>query len=164
MLNIIITAIVVFILDRVSKVFVLKNAFGLDFPDPSAFGESVSVIRDVFHLTYHGNTGVAFGMLADNKALLIALCIVILAVMCVVIYRLKPTEWIATLGFGMVIGGAIGNVFDRIAYGFVIDFLDFCLINYPIFNVADCFVVVGTILIAIYIIFFVKEEDEVGKN
>lgn len=164
MLGIIITAVIVFVLDRISKVGILKYVFGLGFPNPAEFGESVPVIKDVFHITYHGNTGMAFGMFADNKALLIGLCVVILAILFYVIYRIKPQGFLATLSFGMVIGGAIGNVFDRIAYGFVIDFLDFCLINYPIFNVADCFVVVGTILLAIYILFFVKEEDEVGKN
>lgn len=164
MLGIIITAAVVFVLDRISKVGVLKYVLGLDFPNTAEFGRSVPVIGDVFHITYYGNTGMAFGMLADNKVLLIGLCTVILAVLIYVIYRLKPQGLLATLSFGMVIGGAIGNVFDRILYGFVIDFLDFRLINYPIFNVADCFVVVGTVLLAVYILFFAKEEDEVGKN
>ena len=163
MLGIVITAMIAFALDRLSKVGVLKYIFGLDFPDPFMFGKSIPVIEDVFHFTYHGNTGMAFGMFADNKALLIVLCAVILLILCIVIYKLKPKNWLAKISFGMVIGGAIGNVFDRIAYGFVIDFLDFCLINYPIFNVADCFVLVGTILLAIYIVFFVKEEDKVGK-
>ena len=164
MVWIMITAIFTFILDRLSKVAVLKYIFELDFPNPAEFGKSVPVIEDVFHLTYYGNTGVAFGMLTDSKALLIGLCVVVLVILGVVIYKLNPKELFAKLSFGMVIGGAIGNVFDRIAYGFVIDFFDFCLINYPIFNIADCFVVIGTILIGIYIVFFVKEEDEIGKD
>ncbi len=164
MLSIIITAIIAFILDRLSKVAILKYVFGLDFPDPSGFGESVPVLKDIFHITYHGNEGMAFGMLAGNRMLLIILCAVILAVLCIAVYRLKPKGILATISIGMVIGGAIGNMFDRITYGFVIDFLDFCMINYPIFNVADCFVVVGTVLLAIYILFFDKEEDEVGKD
>lgn len=160
---ILITAIIAFVLDRVSKAGVLKLAFGLDFPDPSGFGSSIPVIEDVFHLTYHGNTGMAFGMLAGNKALLIGLCAVILAIIVYVIYKLQPQSMLAKISFGMIIGGAIGNVVDRIVYGFVIDFLDFRIINYPIFNVADCFVVVGTVLLCIYILFFDKKEDEVGK-
>ncbi len=161
---ILITSIIAFALDRLSKAAVLEFAFGLDFPDPAKFGNSVPVIEDVFHLTYHGNTGMAFGMLAGNKALLIGLCAFILALICFVIYKLKPQKWVEKVSFGMIIGGAIGNVFDRIFYGFVIDFLDFCIINYPIFNVADCFVVVGAILLCLYIVFFEKKEDEVGKN
>lgn len=161
---ILITSIIAFVLDRLSKNAVLKYAFGLDFPDPAKFGHSVPVIEDVFHLTYHGNTGMAFGMLAGNKTLLICLCAIILTLICFAIYKLKPRKWIEKISFGMIIGGAIGNVVDRILYGFVIDFLDFCLINYPIFNVADCFVVVGAILLCLYIIFFDKKEDEVGEN
>lgn len=164
MLGIAITAVIAFVSDRLSKAWILKYVFGLDFPNPAMFGKSVPVIEDVFHITYHGNTGMAFGMLKDNKALLIALCVVILAIICLFIYKMKPEKWLAKISFGMIIGGAIGNVFDRIAYGFVIDFLDFCLINYPIFNVADCFVVVGAILLCVYVLFFDKKEDEVGKD
>ena len=157
-------AIITFVLDRVSKMGVLKFVFDLDFPDPAKFGNSVPIIEDIFHLTYHGNTGMAFGMLAGNKALLIGLCAVILTLICFVIYKWKPKKWVEKIAFGMIIGGAIGNVVDRIMYGFVIDFLDFRLINYPIFNLADCFVVVGAIMLCIYIVFFDKKEDEVGKN
>ena len=164
MLGIAITAVVAFLLDRLSKVMILKHTFGLDFPDPAKFGESVPVFEDVFHLTYHGNTGMAFGMLEDNRALLLALCVVILAIMCIVIYKTKPEKWLEKISYGMIIGGAIGNAFDRISYGFVIDFLDFCLIDYPIFNVADCFVVVGAILLCICVLFLDKRKDEVGKD
>ena len=161
---ILVTAIIAFMLDRVSKYGVLKLAFGLDFADPAKFGESLPVFKDIFHLTYHGNTGMAFGMLAGNKTLLIILCAVILSLICFAIYKLKPQSWVEKLSYGMIIGGAIGNVLDRIMYGFVIDFLDFCLIDYPIFNVADCFVVVGAIILSVCIVFFDKKEDEVGKN
>ncbi len=160
---ILVTAIIALVLDRVSKLSILKFCFGLDLPDPQKFGETVPVIEDVFHLTYHGNTGMAFGILAGNRALLIGLCAVILVLICFIIHKLKPQKSIEKISFGMIIGGAIGNVVDRIMYGFVIDFLDFRIINYPIFNVADCFVVVGAILLCVYIIFFDKKEDEVGK-
>ena len=63
----------------------------------------------------------------------------------------------------MIIGGAIGNIYDRIAHGFVIDFIDVQFMEYPTFNVADCFVVVGAILLCICVLFFDKKEDEVGK-
>ena len=164
MVGIIIAAIVAFVLDRISKVAVLKYVFGLDYPSVSDFGKSLPVFEDVFHLTYHGNTGMAFGMFAGNRTFLIVLCAVILLIIGIIIYKFKPQRLIEKLSFGMIIGGAIGNVFDRIKYGFVIDFLDFRVINYPIFNVADSFVVVGAILLCIYVIFFDKKEDEVGEN
>ncbi|MEE1043509.1 MAG: signal peptidase II [Clostridia bacterium] len=164
MFGIIITAIVAFILDRISKVSILKFVFGLDYPSTAEFGDTVPVFKDVFHLTYHSNTGMAFGMLAGNKGLLICICAVVLLVIGIIIYKSKPQKIIEKLCYGMIIGGAVGNVFDRISYGFVIDFLDFRIINYPIFNVADCFVVVGAIMLCVYILFFDKRKDEVGKN
>lgn len=164
MFSIVITAIIAFVLDRISKVSILKCIFDLDYPSTAKFGETLPVFEDVFHITYHGNTGMAFGMLAGNKMLLIGICAVVLLIIGIVIYKSKPVRFIEKMCYGMIIGGAIGNVFDRISYGFVIDFIDFRIINYPIFNVADCFVVVGAILLCVYIIFFDKKEDEVGKN
>ena len=163
MISIALFALVAFLLDRISKVCILKYVFSLDFPDTTLFGKSIPVFEDVFRITYHGNTGMAFGMFKDSKIMLIALCVVILSVIGFVIYKTKPKSWLAKISYGMIIGGAIGNVFDRISYGFVIDFLDFCLIDYPIFNVADCFVVVGSILLCVYILFFDKKEDESAK-
>lgn len=163
MVGIAVATVIVFLVDRISKICILKYAFGLSFPDPGKFGESIPVIKDVFHLTYHGNTGIAFGMLKDNKFLLIVLCAVILALILLYIYKTKPTLPIEKICYSMIIGGALGNVFDRIFYGFVIDFLDVCFINYPIFNIADSFIVIGTILLAVYILFFEKGKDKVDK-
>ena len=65
----------------------------------------------------------------------------------------------------LLAGGAVGNLIDRVVYGYVVDFLDFCLIDFPVFNIADIFIVIGAILLAIYFIFFDKEEEkETEKN
>ena len=164
MVGITVAAIVTFLVDRISKIAVLKYVFGLSFPDSSRFGDSVPLIKDVFHITYHGNTGIAFGMFKDNKILLIMLCAFILVLIGLYIYKTKPSSLIEKMCYGMIIGGALGNVFDRILYGFVIDFIDVCVINYPIFNVADSFIVVGTIMLAVYILFFEKGKDTVEKD
>ncbi len=160
---ILISAVLAFLFDRISKILILKYAFGLSYPLADAFGVSVPVIEDVFHLTYYGNTGMAFGLLAGNKALLIALCAVILAVIAALAVVLKIKKGILAVCLGMIVGGAVGNVFDRIMYGFVIDYFDFCLIDYPIFNVADCFIVVGAVLLCVYILFFDKKDGNGGK-
>ena len=163
MVGIAFATIITFLLDRISKVAILKYVFNLNFPDVSKFGKSVPLIKDVFHLTYHGNTGMAFGMFKDNKLLLIVLCAVILGLIVFYIYKTKPSSFVEKMCYGMIIGGALGNVFDRITYGFVIDFLDVCVINYPIFNVADSFIVIGTIILAVYILFFEKGKDKFDK-
>ena len=155
MVGIAVTTIITFLLDRISKVAILKYVFNLNFPDGSKFGKSVPLIKDVFHFTYHGNTGMAFGMFKDNKLLLIVLCAVILGLIVFYIYKTKPSSFVEKICYGMIIGGALGNV---------IDFLDVCVINYPIFNVADSFIVIGTIILAVYILFFEKGKDKIDKN
>lgn len=157
-----ITALLAFAADRASKLLILKYAFGLSFPVTDKFGESLPLLKGVFNLTYYGNTGMAFGMFAGNKALLISLCIIILAVMLFAVRKLRIKSRLALSSIGMITGGALGNLLDRILYGFVIDYFDFCLIDYPIFNVADCFVVAGAVLLCVYVIFFDKKEDKVG--
>lgn len=158
-----VSALLAFAADRASKILILKHAFGLSFPAADKFGESVPLWDGVFNLTYYGNTGMAFGMFAGNKVMLICLCAAILAVMIFLAVKFRIKNRLALVSMGMIIGGAVGNVLDRILYGFVIDYFDFCLIDYPIFNVADCFVVVGAVLMCIYVIFFDKKEDKVGK-
>lgn len=164
MTAILLTATVALILDRLSKFVMVNYVFDIENLSADTVAETVPVIKDVFHFSYHGNTGMAFGMFSDSKVFLILLCLVILAVIGVVIYKTKPSKILEKISYGMIIGGAIGNLVDRINYGFVIDFLDFRLIDYPIFNVADCFVVIGAVLLCICVIFFDKREDEVGKD
>ncbi len=164
MLVIAIVAIVTFLLDRISKIVMVNNVFNIESLSIDSVAETVPVIKDVLHFTYLGNDGMAFGMLPDSKALLIALCLVILVIIGVVIYKTKPKKVLEKVSYGMIIGGAIGNLADRIMHGFVIDFIDVRFINYPTFNVADCFVVIGAILLCVCVIFFDKKEDEVGKD
>lgn len=161
---IIVSAVLAFLLDRASKILILRYALDVAYPSEAGFGATVPIIEDVFHLTFYGNTGMAFGMLAGNKALLICLCMVILAIIAFVAIKFKVKNRLEAISIGMIVGGAVGNVLDRLLYGFVIDYFDFCLINYPIFNVADCCIVVGAILFCIYIIFLDKREDKLGKN
>lgn len=164
MVAIAITAIVALLLDRISKIVMVNCVFNIDNLNMYSTAESIPVIKDVFHFSYLGNDGMAFGMFPNNKIFLIALCLVILTLIGFVIYRTKPEKNLEKISYGMIIGGAIGNLIDRIMHGFVIDFLDFRLINFPTFNVADCFVVVGAILLCVCVIFFDKKEDEVEKK
>lgn len=117
---------------------------------------SIPVIEDVFHLTFAKNTGAAFSILRGKQIFLIALTsIVILALIFLMTKSIKTSgnKWM-TLSLAMIAGGAIGNLIDRIRLDYVIDFLDFTLINFPIFNAADVFIVVGTALLALLVIVF----------
>ncbi len=116
--------------------------------------KSVPVIKDVFHLTYVENSGAAFGMFKNgNTFLMITSSIILIAVISTLAIK-KPKSKLVLVGGGLIIGGAFGNLLDRIFRGFVVDFFDFRLINYPVFNIADSCVVVGAVLVCVYIIFF----------
>ena len=144
------------ICDQVSKIAVLKYL--------KPIGTSV-VIKNIFSLTYVENRGAAFGILQNSRWVFICATIIILAVL--IIYKIKsrPQGKIINTSLCLLISGAIGNLIDRIFRGFVVDMLEVTFIEYPVFNVADCFVVVGAILLGIYIMFIYKEpEKEMKKN
>lgn len=121
------------------------------------------LIEDVFHLTYVENPGAGFGIFADYTWLLSALsAVVALVLMGYVLVKKPKNAWLMT-ALTFLCGGAIGNLIDRVRLGYVVDFLDFTLIDFPVFNVADCFVTVGAVLLAVYIVFF-YEDKETGKK
>jgi signal peptidase II len=121
--------------------------------------ETYPLINNVFHLTYVENRGAAFGILQNRQWFFILITFIVLAVVIFYIYNKKDKlNNFLLIALAMIVGGAIGNLIDRMIRGFVVDFFDFTLINFAVFNIADCFVVVGTILLAIYIIFESKKE------
>lgn len=120
-----------------------------------ALYESFPVIKNVFNITYVKNTGASFGMLSGARWFFVALTVFLIAAIIYYIIKNKVTSKLFMLSAAFVIGGGIGNLIDRVLTGAVVDFFDFCLINFAIFNVADCFVVVGVILMAIY---FIRDE------
>ena len=112
---------------------------------------SIPVINNIFSLTYVENRGAAFGMLQNNQSIFILVAAV---ACCFGLYYLhgKKVNNLGKIGILLVISGAIGNLIDRVRLGFVVDYLDFHIIWSYVFNLADCFVVVGTILLCLYII------------
>ncbi len=117
---------------------------------------SIPLIQDVFHFTFAKNTGAAFSILRGKQVFLIILTsLVILGLMFLMAKNIKEDgNKFMTLSLAMIIGGAIGNFIDRVRLDYVIDYLDFTLINFPIFNAADVFIVVGTGLLAVLVIVF----------
>ena len=144
------------ICDQVSKLAVLKYL--------KPIGTTV-VIKDIFSLTYVENRGAAFGILQNSRWIFICATIIILAVLIIYKIKYKPQGKIINTSLCLLISGAIGNLIDRIFRGFVVDMLEVTFIEYPVFNVADCFVVIGAVLLGIYIMFIYKEpEKEMKKN
>ena len=121
----------------------------------------ISIIDGVFELRYLENRGVAFGMMEGQIWLFVPITLLISAVIIVMLFRSPMRKHkMFSIPASMVMAGAIGNLIDRIAYGYVIDFLYFKLIDFPIFNFADCCVVIGAALLFLFFFFGMKEYED----
>ncbi|MGI6316756.1 MAG: signal peptidase II [Christensenellales bacterium] len=112
----------------------------------------------VFHLTYVQNEGAAFGMLDGARWIFVAVTAIVIlgSIIWLVLRRNRLTSYMA-LTAGLLLGGAGGNLIDRIAHGYVTDLFYIKLINFAVFNVADAAMVIGVLLVAVYILFVHKE-------
>lgn len=114
--------------------------------------ESIPVIQDVFHITYIHNTGAAFSIMEGKISILILLpMVMIIAALVYMIIMRKKGHPVMMTSVALIAGGGIGNLIDRIAVGYVVDYLDFRV--FPIFNLADIAVCVGCGLLIIYVLF-----------
>lgn len=147
-LRILFTIVGIFLLDRLSKILVV-NFISLN--------TSVSVIDGFFDLTYVKNYGAAFGMFDGMTFFIVLVSLIVFAYLIYEIRRGIHNKLITTF-ICFVIGGLLGNLFDRLVYGYVIDFLDFNVFGYDfaIFNIGDSFIVIGTIMLGIG--FFLEEK------
>ena len=122
----------------------------------------------VLHLTYVENTGAAFGMMKDSRWIfMITSTVAIVGILGYMIYRtyVKKTTmpWMEALALSFIVGGGIGNMIDRTLLGYVVDMIDFRLINFAVFNVADSFVCVGAGLMVLYLILEMVKESKTEK-
>ena len=131
---------------------------------PMSVGETYPVFGNWFNITYVKNTGASFGILQDNVGLFIVVTSIVLAAAIVFMIRTRKKQSLfLKISLSLVVGGAIGNFYDRIVFGFVRDFLDFRLPFWRwVFNIADACLVVGAIMLGIYVLFLHKEKD--GKT
>ncbi len=129
------TAAVIFILDRATKYFIINILHG---------GQSIKVF-EFFHITLIFNTGTAFGLLKGQNTFFITLSVI--ATIAILFYSRthKLDDLLRSLALGLILGGAAGNLVDRIKFGYVIDFLDFRI--WPVFNAADSAISVGVALL-----------------
>ncbi len=116
-------------------------------------GETIPLIRNVFHLTYSENYGAAFSILQNKQTFLILFTAIMMIAMLVYMFtqRKKVGAWVM-VSLALIVGGGIGNLIDRVVNGYVIDMLDFRLWN-PVFNVADVGVTCGCILLVLAVFF-----------
>ncbi|MCX5657166.1 MAG: signal peptidase II [Candidatus Omnitrophica bacterium] len=135
-----------FSLDRVVKYFVASRFFP---------GESIEVLKKIFHITLVQNTGIAFGLLRNKSNLSFVLFVLGLMLFSIILLRGKTYSKIGKISLCLIISGALSNLFDRLVFGYVIDYLDFRV--WPVFNIADASITAGVALIVREI--FVKKES-----
>ena len=121
----------------------------------------IVIIDKILELTYVENRGAAFGMLKGQRIFFIFLAIIFFLFMGFLIAKLPYEKKFLKLNiaFAFIFAGAIGNTLDRIIRGYVVDFIYFKIIDFPVFNVADIYITVATFFVIIFIIFCYKEED-----
>lgn len=136
-----ILSLILFLIDLISKLIVINTI---------KIYSSIIVIPNFFYITYVRNVGAAFSILEGKQIFLIVLGLIILFGIIKYLYKEKLNSY-KIIYYSLLIGGIIGNLYDRIVYNSVIDFLDFKLFSYnaPIFNMADTFIFIGVALIII---------------
>lgn len=154
-------AAAVVLLDRLTKWAIASNI---------ALHDSIVVIPGLFRLTHVENTGAAFGLFADSSAqwkvgALVSFSVVALLIVSALLWKNSHALTTTTIGLSLILGGATGNLWDRMLTGHVVDFLDFYvgIYHWPAFNVADSAIVIGAILLVSEIV-FAKSQNETVKT
>lgn len=121
---------------------------------------SVEVIKNILRFSYVENRGAAFGMLRDARWVFITVTVIsIAAIIWWMVFR-RPESRLLRVSLLLILSGALGNLIDRVVLGYVTDMIDVAFIDFPVFNFADCCVVVGAVLFAIYVLFVYKEPEK----
>lgn len=131
------------------------------FAEKKLVGNSIRIIDNIFSLTYLQNRGVGFGLLQNRAIFIILVNLIVIFFLFIFFLKTPLTKRMLPIhiSISLIISGAIGNMIDRIRLGYVIDFFYFELIDFPIFNVADIYVSVSIIILAILLIFYYSSEE-----
>lgn len=140
MVTTIIISIILLCIDQISKLLVVNLLTKTD---------SIAIIKNFFYLTYINNDGAAFSILVGKRVLLILIAVLVIVMLIRYIKKNNIQNKLELVSISLIIGGSLGNLIDRVVRGYVIDFLDFKIFNYnfPIFNLADTFIVIGVFLL-----------------
>lgn len=128
--------------DQISK-FIIRNTM--------AVGESIPILGDFFSITYIQNRGAAFSMFSGERILLIVLPVLLVAGAMWYFLRKTQAHWLFYTSWAMILAGGIGNLIDRILFGWVTDMLDFSIFP-PVFNIADIGVTLGCGILVVYVL------------
>lgn len=136
-------SLITFMIDRIIKILVVLLNI-----------DNVTIINNFFNINLAYNYGAAWSILTGKKLFLILISIIIVIGIYFILIRGKKLKTYESITYGLLIGGILGNLFDRIVYGYVIDFLDFYIFGYdfPIFNLADSFIVISIFMLLVDLI------------
>ena len=137
------------VLDQLSKLLAVKLLAPVN---------SVPLWSGVLHLTYVENRGAAFGMLADHRWVFMTISTIAITAIAIYLYSGKSTARLFSAALALIVSGGIGNMIDRIALGYVVDFIDFALIDFAVFNIADSFVCIGAGMLVLSLVLDIIKE------
>ena len=152
--KILIFSIVFFAVDQISKIILDKVLI---------LGKSITIFEKFLYITKAYNDGISFSMLIGHRWLIISISIIIMIFLYIYMRHFKKNKR-NILAFSLAFGGLFGNLVDRLIHGYVIDFIDFYVLNYnyPIFNFADSFICIGVLMI-LYAIFLGEDNENSSK-
>lgn len=134
-------AVLGIIFDQLTKYLVVQNF--------AEIGDTLPLWENVFHFTYVINTGAAFSFFSGQVEILRWISLIVSIILLIFVWYSPRITLLEQLGYGFVFAGAVGNGIDRFLFGYVVDFFDFRLINFPVFNIADVAINIGVILLLI---------------
>lgn len=142
-------------IDQITKLLAVKFLKPID---------TLPIIEDVIHLTYVENRGAAFGMLSDSRWVFMVVSSIAIAAMLAFLYSGMAQNRLYEISVAMIISGGIGNMIDRTALGYVVDMIDFRIIDFAVFNGADSFVCVGAGLLILALVLDIIKESKLKKE
>lgn len=146
-----IIALVLLVADQVVK-YLVRTSIDL--------GQSIPFIPHLLDLTYVQNTGAAFSILREHTWLLTLISAVVVVVIAVLVQRKFFQGWLGLTAAMLVMCGGVGNLIDRVVLGYVTDMFQTTFMNFAVFNLADCYITVGVVLLFIYVLFFYPDSSK----
>lgn len=151
----VIISLAVVLLDQGTKLLVIHNIAPTD---------TISVLPRILNLVYVKNTGAAFSILSGKTFFLSLISLAVCVGIVWYLIKNRPENKLMLLSVSLVLGGAAGNLIDRMLRGSVVDFFEVIFVDFPVFNVADIAITAGAVLLMIYVLFFDREKKTSGKE
>ncbi len=126
--------------------------------------QAIGVIPFLFNVKYVENRGAAWGMLSEHRWVFILISSLALLTLCAYLFLERPKDKLLLSSLFLILAGGLGNMIDRIALGYVVDFIEFAFMDFPVFNIADSCVCIGAALLILYLIITMIEDHKNAEN